>query len=181
MISSKSFQNEVLLPLSRDFFERHTVDVAQDLLGKVLVFNGFKGIISETEAYRGTDDPASHAHRGPTTRSRIMFEIPGISYIYLIYGMYYCLNVVTEKTGDPGAVLIRGLHLLMPAPLFLNGPGKICRQLKLTKEHHQIDLITSPTFYIADAPKVHIFQETKRIGIQRGIDKHWRFVLNEKA
>lgn len=166
--------------LSRDFFEQDTVCVAQKLLGKILVFKNFKGIITETEAYRGEDDPASHAHRGPTPRTHVMFEKPGVSYVYLIYGMYHCLNIVTEPEGSPGAVLIRGIHLFNPYSHLLDGPGKLCRHLNLTKEHNRIDMISSDAFYVADASSPITFQVTPRIGIQKGREKLWRFVLDQK-
>lgn len=163
--------------LSRDFFEQDTVQVAQNLLGKVLIFRDFKGIITETEAYKGGDDPASHAYRGSTPRTQVMFEKPGMTYIYLIYGMYYCLNLVTEQEGRPGAVLIRGLRLFHPESYVLNGPGKLCRHLNLTKEHNKIDIINSDFFYVIDMESPPLtFQTTSRIGIKKAQDKLWRFV-----
>ena len=165
--------------LPRNFFEQDTVQIARALLGKILVFKNFKGIITETEAYRGEDDPASHAHRGPTPRTQVMFEKPGISYVYLIYGMYHCLNVVTEPEGVPGAVLIRGLRLLNPEPYILDGPGKLCRHLQITKEHHGMDLVNSDSFYITKMKFDNVTHTaTPRIGIQKGQDKLWRFVLD---
>ncbi|EKD64189.1 MAG: 3-methyladenine DNA glycosylase, partial [uncultured bacterium] len=92
--------------LSRDFFERNTLDVARELLGKFMVFNGKVGRITEVEAYIGQDDPACHAARGMTPRNRVMFGQGGFSYVYFIYGMYHCLNFVTEREGFPAAVLI---------------------------------------------------------------------------
>lgn len=97
--------------LSYDFYKRNVVEVARDLIGKNLVFRNFQGIITETEAYRGSDDEASHAYKGMSNRSAIMFGPPGYLYVYMIYGMYYCINVVTEEVGHPSAVLIRGLRL----------------------------------------------------------------------
>lgn len=85
--------------LKSSFFNRPTLLVAEELLGKVLVFKKYCGIITETEAYIGAEDPACHAFRGETPRTKIMFGKPGFSYIYLIYGMYHCLNFVTEKEG----------------------------------------------------------------------------------
>ncbi|HQS84249.1 MAG: 3-methyladenine DNA glycosylase [Alphaproteobacteria bacterium 16-39-46] len=166
--------------LERDFFEQNTVEVAQNLLGKIMVFQNFKGIIFETEAYRGNDDPASHAHRGSTPRTQVMFERGGISYVYFIYGMYHCLNFVTEREGAPGAVLIRGLQLLEPEPKVLEGPGKICRHLFLTKEHHGIDVVQSDSFYLLedlDFKKIE-YASTSRTGIQKGKEKLWRFVID---
>lgn len=163
------------LRLSQNFFSRNVVEVAKDLLGKTLVFNEFKGIITETEAYRGSDDEASHAFIGSTPRSYIMFGEPGYSYVYLIYGMYYCLNIVTEAKGHPSAVLIRGLKL---SDLHLNGPGKICRHLKITKAHNAIDLNSDPNFYITNGSTITNYQKTPRIGIKKSTDKLWRFLAN---
>src|SRR5689334_7638816 len=111
--------------LKQSFYERPTLLVAKELIGKILVFKQFQGIITETEAYFGFDDPASHAFKGVTPRSKVMFGPAGISYVYLIYGMYHCLNIVTEKIDFPAAVLIRGLKLLDTSALHLDGPGKI--------------------------------------------------------
>jgi DNA-3-methyladenine glycosylase len=118
------------MKLTYNFYNNHVVDVARNLLGKKLVFKNYEGFITEVEAYRGFDDEASHAYRGTTNRSAIMFGAPGYAYIYMIYGMYYCLNVVTEEVGQASAVLIRGLR--MPN-IYLNGPGKICRYLGISK------------------------------------------------
>jgi len=161
--------------LTRAFFNRPTVEVAQDLLGRTIVYNGIKGRITETEAYVGEDDPACHAARGLTPRTRPMFGKPGVSYIYFIYGMYYCLNIVTEAEGFPAAVLIRGL--LYEDGHHDNGPGKLCRTLGLTKEQNEIDMVTSETLYVLDTPHWPGFEVGPRIGIKQGLDKHWRFVV----
>src|SRR6202051_4373043 len=95
--------------LRRDFYERGTVDVARDLLGQVLVHGPVAGIIVETEAYLGGDDLASHSAAGITDRTRVIFGPPGHAYVYFIYGMYECLNIVAEPEGKPGCVLIRAL------------------------------------------------------------------------
>lgn len=163
------------LRLSKEFFNRHSTAVAKDLLGKVLIFNDVKGLITETEAYRGSDDEASHAYLGPTIRSSIMFGDPGYSYVYLIYGMYHCLNIVTEELGKPGAVLIRGLKT---HNTHLNGPGKICKYLGITKTHHGINLISNESFYLVDNNVNNItYKTTPRIGIKKATDKLWRFVI----
>lgn len=162
------------------FFNRYCVDVAYDLIGKTLVFGAHQGIITETEAYRGADDPASHAHRGITPRSTLMFGPPGISYIYFIYGMYYCLNVVTEPEDSASAVLIRGIKLLTEPFTNLNGPGKLCRHLGITTQHNGIDLLTHNSFYIASGIIPHNIEATPRIGIKSATDKLWRFTSDLK-
>lgn len=163
------------MKLSYDFYQRHVVDVAKDLLGKKLIFGNHQGIITETEAYRGSDDEASHAHRGPTTRSAIMFGPPGFVYVYLIYGVYHCLNIVTEKTDQPSAVLIRGLKL---PHLHLNGPGKLCRHLGITKNENGVNLLESNHFYLTEGIQVKNIQVTPRIGINKAVDKPWRFLID---
>lgn len=167
--------------LKRSFFNRCTLTVAQDLIGKVLVFNGHQGIITETEAYMGFEDPASHAAKGETPRTKIMFGEPGFSYVYLIYGMYHCLNIVTEQKGFPAAVLIRGLSLLNNSQekILLNGPGKLCKYLGITKKQNAIDIINHDTFYVADTKQKLEFIETPRIGIKVGTDKLWRYAAIE--
>jgi DNA-3-methyladenine glycosylase len=164
--------------LARSFFCRDTIKVAQDLLGQVLVFGSYQGIITETEAYRGEDDEASHAFRGMTPRSSIMFSQPGVSYVYFIYGKYYCLNIVTEAEGDPGAVLIRGIKLINPPYTNIAGPGKICRTFGITTAHNGLDLTTQHDFYVTSGQANNIFQATPRIGIRKAMDKNWRFIIN---
>ena len=164
--------------LPRSFFNRFVVEVAQDLLGQILVVGSHQGMITETEAYRGADDEASHAFKGRTPRSSIMFGPPGMSYVYLIYGMYHCLNVVTEGEGFPSAVLIRGLKLLTLPYIHINGPGKLCRELQITKIHHGMDLIEEPHFYIKEGNYIKNFSSTPRIGIRMATDKRWRFVAD---
>ncbi len=161
--------------LNRTYFENPTLDVAQDLIGKVMVFENFKGIITETEAYIGKDDPACHASRGMTPRTEVMFGPAGFSYVYFIYGMYHCLNFVTEREGFPAAVLIRGLKL-MDENIHYNGPGKLCRALGMTREHNNLDIITHPNFGVYDEGLTLPYEITPRIGIRQGQDKLWRFV-----
>lgn len=163
--------------LDRDFFNRPTVTVAQELLGKIMVFGAAGGIITETEAYVGQDDPACHAARGKTPRNAVMFGPAGLSYVYFIYGMYHCLNFVTEEDGIAAAVLIRGIHLIEPPPLLLNGPGKLCRHLGITRDHNEIDLTTDETFFVKDSPFTPSYETTSRVGITKGQDKLWRFVV----
>lgn len=161
-------------PLNERFYAAHVTDVAQTLLGKQLVFNEFSGIITETEAYRGDDDPASHAYKGVTKRSSIMFGAPGFSYVYMIYGMYFCFNIVAEQEGQAAAVLIRGLRL---ASITLDGPGKLCRHLGITKKNNGINLMRNASFYVTSGITVDDYKATSRIGIKQGQDKLWRYSL----
>lgn len=162
--------------LGFSFFCRHTAEVAQDLLGKMLVFGSYQGVITETEAYRGKDDEASHAFRGMTPRASIMFGRAGVSYVYFIYGKYYCLNIVTEAEGQPGAVLIRGIKLINPS-VSIVGPGKLCQVLGITTLQNGLDLVTHQDFYVGSGQENNVFQATPRIGIRKALDKHWRFVM----
>lgn len=163
---------------SRSFFNQPTVQVAQELLGQVLAFQDHRGIITETEAYCGFDDPASHAARGETPRTKIMFGKPGYAYVYLIYGMYHCLNFVTEKPGYPAAVLIRGIQLLNGSKKHLDGPGKLCRELGITKEHNGSDIVNGCDFQVLETQDKPSFIQTPRIGIKVGLDKFWRFKVS---
>lgn len=163
------------LALPQAFYQRHAVDVAQGLLGKCLVVNGQKAIITETEAYRGADDAASHAFRGLTPRTATMFGPPGHAYVYLIYGMYYCFNIVTEQEGQPSAVLVRGGWI---DGQHRDGPGKFCRALGITKALNGISLLNNPTLYVTEGVPVSTYQTTPRIGIKQAQDKLWRFVMN---
>ena len=163
----------MLIDLPYEFYNRHVVEVAKDLLGKKLSFGNHLGIIIETEAYRGADDEASHAFKGPTTRAKIMFGRAGFTYVYMIYGMYYCLNITTEKPGEAGAVLIRGLQL---PTLTLNGPGKICQYLQINKSHHGLDLLDNNQLHIYNGIDVQNIIATPRIGIKKATDKLWRFI-----
>jgi DNA-3-methyladenine glycosylase len=149
-----------LPPLPRAFYARPTVDVAQALLGKLLVRHppGKTGAarlarIVEVEAYLGVRDAASHARRGPTPRAAIMFGPPGFLYVYLIYGMHNCMNVVTETDGVAGAVLLRAAAPLAGVPDLkrpLTGPGKLCAGLDITRRDNGLDLTAVGDFYLAD-------------------------------
>lgn len=166
--------------LSRDFFDRHSCDVAQDMIGTVLVHNDFMGIITETEAYRAIDDPACHAIQRRTPRNTVMFGEPGWSYIYLIYGIYYCFNIVTEPKDMAAAVLIRGLYLLTPYVKNLDGPGKLCREIGLSKQQNITDMMTSNTFYLRERCVELPYITTTRIGLTRGQDLPWRYLADVK-
>ncbi|XVN40498.1 MAG: DNA-3-methyladenine glycosylase [Rickettsia endosymbiont of Argas persicus] len=171
--------NNKLIPLSRDFFARATNIVSQELLGKVLYFQGKTAIITETESYIGQDDPACHAARGRTKRTDIMFGPAGFSYVYLIYGMYYCLNFVTETDGFPAATLIRGAYIISPSNIHLDGPGKLCRYLGINISHNKIDLINNNEFFVSDINLKLPYSTTTRIGITKGIDKLWHYVITD--
>ncbi len=177
--------------LPREFYTRPTLEVAQDLIGKVLVYKYDGAEVSarlvEVEAYIGSDDPACHAAVGKTERNAVMFGPGGFGYIYFIYGMYYCLNVVTENEGFPAAVLIRaaepeeGDEVLRERykadhkNLLTNGPGKLCKAFGLTREQNGLDLI-GPTLYLEDRGyRPGKIIRTERIGIKVGRDKLWRF------
>ncbi len=166
--------------LLRDFFTQPTLWVAENLLGKIMVFGDKHGIITETEAYIGQDDPACHAARGITPRTQVMFGPPGFTYVYFIYGMYHCLNFVTEPEGSAAAVLIRGLYMFEEPRLHLNGPGKLCRHLGVTRQHNAIDIITAENFYVKDSSKTLTFKITPRIGISQGQDRLWRFLADHQ-
>lgn len=164
--------------LSQSFFEQDTLTVAQELIGARLHFNGHSGIITETEAYIGQDDPACHAAKGLTPRTKVMFGAAGYSYVYLIYGVYHCLNIVTDVEGFPAAVLIRGV-MCDTNQRHLDGPGKLCRAWGITKEHNAINLCAdNATFYVTEgSPAAHILA-TPRIGIKVGTEPLWRFLMS---
>jgi len=163
--------------LPKSFFDRDTVQVAKDLLGKRLVFGGKECVITETEAYVGMEDEACHAARGKTPRNAVMFGDAGFSYVYLIYGMYHCLNFVTEAEGRPCAVLIRGAEPVdSDCGVKLDGPGKLCKFLGITKDASGVDITESGDFYVCDTDIKFKYSATPRIGIKKATNKLWRFV-----
>jgi len=163
--------------LPRDFYARPTLKVARDLLGKVLAHktpgSTRMARIVEVEAYLGGRDPASHAYRGPTPRTAPMFGPPGRSYVYFVYGMYYCLNIVTESDGIAGAVLLRGAEPLAgfddAGVRALAGPGKLARAFGLTTEHTNLDLVRS-VLTVHDAPPVPPSRVVRSVRI--GLNDH---------
>ncbi len=182
--------------LTQKFYERNTIKVAQGLLGKFLIRQMGQqkiiALITETEAYHGPNDLASHASRGRTQRTEVMFGLAGYAYIYLIYGMYYCFNIVTEKKDFPAAVLIRGIKIIKNNKLIklieINGPGKVCRQLKIDKELNKENLLKSKKLFIIEDKKLlkKIYPQSfkikrgKRIGVDyagKYRNKPWRFNL----
>ena len=201
--------------LPHEFYNRDTVQVAQDLLGKYIVrtLNGehLIGRITETEAYIGRCDKACHAYNyRRTQRTETLFMAPGHAYVYLIYGMYHCLNFVTEAENEPAAVLIRavepvagtdtiyrlryGEKPLSPYRIkhFMNGPGKVCKGLSITKNENRMDL-TGDVLSVCDtleefgipspSPKKERICAGPRIGIdyaEEARDFPWRFWLEQE-
>lgn len=174
-------------PLSRDFYARDTVTVAQELLGKVLVreVNGIvlAGIITETEAYR-SDEAACHAHRGQTPRTAALFGPVGHTYVYFIYGTHFCVNVVSRDASVPaGGVLIRALEPIMGITNLTNGPGKLTKALSITREHGGIDVTCVGPLYVGEGRNYAASEiiATPRIGISQAKEYLWRFhVLQSK-
>lgn len=162
--------------LVRSFYDRDTVLVARDLLGKHLVHDcGGKvriGRIVEVEAYLGPHDLAAHSSKGLTARTKVMFGPPGHAYVYFIYGMYYCLNVVTEREGKAAAVLLRALEPVRNVEGRTQGPGLLCRAMGVDKKLNGHDLL-SDDFYIAAPAQSELFTITK--GPRIGVDYagHW--------
>ncbi len=172
-------------PLKRSFFERSTLEVAPELLGKRIILRKNKkkqrtGVIVEVEAYT-SNDPACHAARGKTPRNKVMFGQGGVTYVYFIYGMYYCLNFVTEKKDIPGAVLIRALEVNEEDTRIASGPGKLCNYLNITKEHNEIDCcnIGSPLIVTNNNYRDNNFSivQTSRIGISKAAHLPWRWYI----
>jgi DNA-3-methyladenine glycosylase len=171
--------------LKRDFYTQPTLKVAKELLGKYIVRKignkKLEGKIIETEAYIGPSDKASHAYQGRiTSRNKVEYLVGGHIYIYLVYGMYWQFNIVTSKLAKPECVLIRSLDLGKLA----NGPGKVCRYLKLDKSFYGEDLVKSKRIWLEDRGervKPSEIVTTKRIGIDyAGLywsRRKWRFVL----
>lgn len=158
--------------LPRSFYERPTVEVARSLLGQILEFNGRRGRILEVEAYLGEGDRAAHSHRGITPRTKVIFGPPGHAYVYFIYGMYYCLNVVAEPDGIAGGVLIRSVEGAG------DGPGKLTRSLGITLEQNGCDLTKGPIRVVEGPPIEHeAIEVTPRIGIRLDAHLPLRFVV----
>lgn len=190
--------------LTRSFFERKTEIVAQELIGQILVYknkqNIISGIIVETEAYIGPKDLANHASRGKTPRNEVMFDKAGFWYIYLIYGFYHCLNIVTEQKNYPSAVLIRAIEPLAGIDQMkinrktdelknlTNGPGKLCQALGINRQlNHTSAIKTNSELFIArsemEIPKNKI-KKAKRIGVDysgKWKDKLLRFYLKDNV
>lgn len=182
--------------IAREFYNRNTIDVAKDLLGKILVrvIDGkiLSGIIVESEAYRSIDDPASHSYRGKTERNSVMFGEVGHAYVYFTYGNHYCLNIVAKEDAVPaGAVLIRAIEPIEGIKQMrkfrrindlynlTNGPGKLTKALNVTKKQNGTDVTKKGELYILNGIAVNSSSivSTSRIGIRVALDKHWRFLI----
>ena len=191
--------------LRREFYGRDTLEVARDLLGTYLVrrLDGAELVvrITETEAYVGAVDKACHAYGGRrTARTETLYAKPGTAYVYLIYGMYHCLNFVTEPEGVAAAVLLRGVEAVEGTDRmararfgreydqltaaqrknFLNGPGKVCKALALTRAHNGLDLTGEELFLCEGAAPAGEIHVGRRVGIdyaEEAADFPWRFWL----
>ena len=175
--------------LPRNFYDRDTKIVAQELLGKFLVHkvSGTTriGKIVETEAYLGAHDLAAHSSKGLTPRTKIMFGPPGHAYVYLIYGMHHCMNVVTERAGNGAAVLIRALEPVENIAGKTNGPGLLCRALEIDRRLNGCDLL-GDSYFIAAPAAVEKISIVKRPRIGVDYARHWakrllRFYLKGNA
>jgi DNA-3-methyladenine glycosylase len=165
--------------LQREFFIRDVLDVAPELIGKIMVvrladqgYGRFK--VTEVEAYRGSEDKACHASKGRTSRTEIMYHDGGRLYIYLIYGMYWMLNVVTGGENDPQAVLIRGVESLP-------GPGRLTRSFGIDRSYYGEDLTISDRIWFEESGAKPIINTSERIGINYAGEywktRPWRFYI----
>lgn len=195
-------KNDIRKRLERDFFMTDALELAQKLIGKVLVHETplgvVRGMITETEAYMGVEDKGSHTYKGKRTkRTEPMFHIGGTSYVYLIYGMYSCVNITAGDVDVPMAVLIRrvepydeesrkimeSLRGMEKADRHLaDGPGKLCIAMHISKDDNDIDLVTDDKFYLTEGVivKKEQIMPGKRIGIdyaQEAADYLWRYTL----
>jgi DNA-3-methyladenine glycosylase len=193
---------ELTVILKRDFYNRPTLDVAHDLIGKLLVHRTREGRaagrIVEVEAYIGEDDPACHAAPGPTERNAPLYGPPGVAYVYLNYGLHYLVNAVTEEKGSPAAVLIRalepvdGLALMRrrrsrarwrqgkPVPRdheLCRGPGNLTAALGITLEHNRLPLTRRPLTIEDDGATMAEVVWSPRIGLSVGTERRWRCAL----
>lgn len=164
-------------PLPRAFYARPSTEVAQALLGKVLLLGSAAGRIVETEAYLGLNDRAAHAWRGLTPRTRVLFGPPGHAYVYLIYGMYECLNLVAEAEGSPGCVLIRAIEPLAGIERTTNGPGKLTRAMGITRAHNGADVTRGPLLVCEEECAPFTTGVSGRIGIAHNADWPLRFYV----
>ena len=171
--------------LTRSFFNRSVLEVAPDLIGATLLFDGVGGRLVEVEAYHHTE-PAAHSFRGPTARNAVMFGPAGYAYVYRSYGIHWCLNFVCEPKGSASAVLIRAIEPTAGLPamrrrrgvaderLLCSGPGRLCQALRVTALHNGLALDWPPFELFARHDEVEIVTGP-RIGMTKAVDKPWRY------
>lgn len=192
ILAHRAFDGYGIIP--RDFYLQNTVEVARKLIGKILVHKTAAGILAgrivETEAYL-QGDPACHASLGITKRNATMFGDPGHSYVYFVYGMYYCLNAVTSSCGVGEGVLIRAVEPLVGIDIMMqnrathklkelcSGPGKLCMAFAIDSSHNGLDLTESDLLIANDGFIPESVIEAPRVGISQGKDKPWRFYQKE--
>ncbi|SCY01528.1 DNA-3-methyladenine glycosylase [Alkaliphilus peptidifermentans] len=193
--------------LTREFYNRDTLDVAKELLGKhLIIIEGNKSSTSkivETEGYIGSIDKAAHSYQNKRTpRTEVMFGPPGYAYVYLIYGMYYCLNIVTEAAGESAAVLIRAVEPISGVEEMsirrykktidqlnrkeisnlTSGPGKLCMALGINKSHNGMDMCGDSIYLTYGSDEEHEIVTSKRINIdyaEEAVDYPWRFYIKD--
>ncbi len=175
--------------LTRSFYARDTVQVARELLGKIVQHGDTSGRIIETEAYLGIGDGAAHSAAGITPRTKVLFGTPGHAYVYLSYGIHACLNVVAEPDGIAGGVLIRALEPLTgidemqrrrgthDTANLASGPGKLTRALGITMAHNGVDVTRGPILVLDDGYAGFETEVSRRIGISKSQDLPLRFCL----
>jgi DNA-3-methyladenine glycosylase len=176
-----------IVKIRRKFFNRSVHEVAPELIGATLLFNGAGGLIVEVEAYHHTD-PAAHSYIGRTDRNAVMFGPPGVAYVYRSYGIHWCVNFVCEAEGSASAVLIRALEpleglaqmrrrrALPDARALCSGPGKLCQALGVTIKHNGLAL-DRPPFELRARTTVPEIAIGPRIGITKAVDAPWRYGL----
>lgn len=185
----------ILIPHPIEFYEKDTITVARNLLGSYLVRNigneRMVGRIVEVEAYLGESDPACHASAGITERTRIFWGRPGVAYVFLIYGIYHCLNAITLPEGKAGCVLIRAIEPLSGIEKMVsnrygrdgreisNGPGKLCQAFEINLSLNGTDLTSrnSPLYIAMGNVQGIEIEITKRVGITKAADQHLRYVI----
>jgi DNA-3-methyladenine glycosylase len=182
--------------LTKDFFNRETTVVAKDLLGKIMSVDyvgiNLSGVVVETEAYLGINDPGSHSFRGKTKRNATMFGPAGVSYIYQIYGIYFCYNVTTDREDIPAAVLIRALEPLTGIEIMkenrgkekiidlCSGPAKLVQAMGITKQMDGTSAVDGPVrFFIGEKETPFQIVETTRIGLSQGADLKLRYYIKD--
>jgi DNA-3-methyladenine glycosylase len=179
--------------IPRGFYERYTPRVARELLGGCLVrvVDGerLSGIIVEAEAYRGSKDPASHAYRGRTKRTEVMFGPPGHAYVYFTMGMHHCLNITTEPEGTAAAVLIRALEPkegidmmrrnrgVADVRRLASGPGNLTRALGIDRGLNGEDVVSSKVLFLERGVSVRGVGVSPRVGVSSGVSTKWRFFV----